>query len=116
MSNKCVVPILGTSYSVPKIGSMRKSTHTDEYHKLRDQLSAIRSRAGLSQRGLAERIGVPHTWVSKVEAGERRIDIVEFSWFCLACGASPLAEAEHLIDSWRLKGFRKASHQWREAK
>jgi len=42
---------------------------------------------------LAERLGVAHTWVAKVETGERRLDLIEFRWFCDACGADPLAVA-----------------------
>ena len=53
----------------------------------------MRTRAGLSQRGLAARLGVPHSWVAKVESGERRLDVVEFMEFAQACGV----EAEHAI-------------------
>jgi hypothetical protein len=28
---------------------------------------------------------VPHSWVAKVENGERRIDLVEVGWFLGAC-------------------------------
>jgi transcriptional regulator with XRE-family HTH domain len=65
---------------------MRKSTHTPEYAALRQKLASIRAAAGLSQRQLAAILQVPHSWVAKVESGERRIDLVEFAWFCAACG------------------------------
>ena len=65
---------------------MRKSTHTEEYARLRERLAAVRAGAGLSQRELAKRLKTPHTWVAKVESGERRIDLVEFGWFCRGCG------------------------------
>jgi len=77
---------LEASYHAPKIGAMRKSTHTPEYAALRQKLASIRAAAGLSQRQLAAILQVPHSWVAKVESGERRIDLVEFAWFCLACG------------------------------
>src|SRR5947207_14328130 len=82
-----MVPNLGTSYRVPKIGAMRKSVHTGEYGRLREGLVAMRRGAGLSQRELGKRLGVPHTWVAKVESGERRIDVIELGWFCRACEA-----------------------------
>ncbi|MGA2498388.1 MAG: helix-turn-helix transcriptional regulator [Tepidisphaeraceae bacterium] len=72
---------------------MRKSTHTFEYKSLRQQLASLRAAAGLSQRQLATILRVPHSWVAKVESGERRIDMVEFVWFCDACGTSPGSEA-----------------------
>jgi transcriptional regulator with XRE-family HTH domain len=65
---------------------MEKSTHTKEYALVRAELKAARESAGLSQRALAARLGIPHSWVAKVEAGERRIDIVELCWFLTACG------------------------------
>jgi transcriptional regulator with XRE-family HTH domain len=65
---------------------MRKSIHTPEYAALRAHLHKIRTDAGLSQRDLAARLKVPHSWVAKVENGERRIDLVEFCWFVGACG------------------------------
>ena len=53
----------------------------------------MRVAAGLSQRQVAAVLRLPHSWVAKVESGERRLDLVEFGWFCAACGASPAREA-----------------------
>jgi transcriptional regulator with XRE-family HTH domain len=76
---------------------MRKSTHTPEYAALRRRLAEIRIAAGLSQRRLAEILQVPHSWVAKVESGERRIDLIEFACFCRACGAEPAGRAAALL-------------------
>jgi transcriptional regulator with XRE-family HTH domain len=65
---------------------MEKSTHTKEYAVLRAELVAARESAQLSQRALAARLGTPHSWVAKVESGERRIDVLELCWFLAACG------------------------------
>jgi transcriptional regulator with XRE-family HTH domain len=65
---------------------MQKSTHTAEYTLLRTELRRVRENAGLSQRDLADRLDVPHSWVAKVEAGERRIDVLEFHRLTTACG------------------------------
>lgn len=77
---------------------MTKSTHTPEYALLRRRLKEIRKSAGLTQRQLASELQVPHSWVAKVEAGERRIDLIEFSWFCAACGNSASSQAKKLLD------------------
>ena len=76
---------------------MKKSTHTFEYRLLLERLADIRKKAGLSQRRLAALLRVPHSWVAKVESGERRLDLIEFGWFCSACGVSPADEASRLF-------------------
>jgi transcriptional regulator with XRE-family HTH domain len=79
---------------------MRKSTHTAHYRILRQFLCTLRQDAGLSQRALAERLELPHTWVAKVESGERRIDIVEFAWVCEACGADSARAIARLLSTF----------------
>jgi len=85
---------------------MRKSTHTGEYAALRDHLASLRSAAGLSQRQLAAKLNVPHSWVAKVESGERRLALIEFAWFSRACGQDPANAA---------RDFFKAARQPRKA-
>lgn len=86
---------------------MEKSTHTRQYRDLRVQLQKVRRDAKLSQRALAARLGIPHSWVAKIENGERRIDLVEFCWFVSACDADPVAILETLVR--RPKAFYAAS-------
>lgn len=76
---------------------MEKSTHTPEYAALRAELRASRENAGLTQRDLATRLKVPHSWIAKVESGERRIDLVEFFWFISACDIDPVPLSQKLI-------------------
>ena len=61
--------------------------HSQAYLRVREELVAMRTRAGLTQRALADRLGCPHTWVGKSELGERRIDVLELIAWCRACGA-----------------------------
>ncbi|MHB1156957.1 MAG: helix-turn-helix domain-containing protein [Phycisphaerales bacterium] len=77
--------------------AMRKSIYTAEYAALRQILREIRLGAELSQRDLAARLDVPHTWVAKVESGERRIDLIEFGRFCCACGVSPVRKTAVIL-------------------
>ncbi len=49
-------------------------------------------------RELSDRLGVPHSFVGKIEQGERRIDVVEFIQYCEALGVSPVHGLE-AIDS-----------------
>jgi transcriptional regulator with XRE-family HTH domain len=41
------------------------------------------------QTELAARLGKPHSYVAKVELGDRRIDVIEFIEYCQALGISP---------------------------
>lgn len=49
----------------------------------------MRKAAGLTQRELAKRLGTVQTVVVRVEQGERRLDLIEFYWFCRALEADP---------------------------
>jgi transcriptional regulator with XRE-family HTH domain len=88
---------------------MEKSVHTPEYSALRSALCLARKKAGLSQRQLAVRLQVPHSWVSKVENGERRIDLIEFGWFISACDADPRRVASRLL----VRGAQAKRHETR---
>lgn len=44
----------------------------------------------MTQVGLGERLGNTQTFVSKLERGERRVDVVEFVEICDALGADPV--------------------------
>jgi transcriptional regulator with XRE-family HTH domain len=68
---------------------MTRSVHKSAYESLRAKLREMRLAAGFSQRALAKILKVPHTWVAKVESGERRLDVIEFVEFAEACGADP---------------------------
>jgi transcriptional regulator with XRE-family HTH domain len=40
-------------------------------------LVRVREAAGIKQSDVAARLGVPPSWLSKVESGSRRLDVVE---------------------------------------
>ncbi|XID74655.1 helix-turn-helix domain-containing protein [Alkanindiges sp. WGS2144] len=68
---------------------MTSSIYTDEMLALRDWLKTQRKAQNLSMRHLAERMDKPHSFVQKVEQGERRLDVVEYVWYCAALGINP---------------------------
>lgn len=55
--------------------------HTPEYRQLLRQLVAAREAKGLTQREVARALGVPQSWVAKIEIGERRVDVIELLAF-----------------------------------
>lgn len=54
-------------------------------------LIEARNKAGLTQVGLAKRLGKPQSFVSKFERGERRLDVVEFFDVAEAIGIDGIA-------------------------
>ena len=56
-------------------------TNRPEYRRFLVQLRAARERAGLTQAEVARRLRRPQSFVSKCEAGERRVDVVELAAF-----------------------------------
>lgn len=68
---------------------MTYSINTPEMLALIGWLREVRIANGLSMRELGKRLQKPHTYVQKVETGERRLDVVEFIWYCRALRASP---------------------------
>lgn len=57
--------------------------------KLRELLRDRRIELGLLQGQLAERLRQPQSFVSKVEQGERRLDLEEVLYYAAALGLDP---------------------------
>lgn len=51
-------------------------------------LKEMRQKHGVTQVELAERLGVPQSFVSKYESGERQLDILELRQICQLLGIS----------------------------
>lgn len=65
---------------------MTKSVFTDAYSIFLDTLVEARKKAGVSQVELARRLNRPQPFISYIERGERRIDVVEFCVIMRALG------------------------------
>jgi transcriptional regulator with XRE-family HTH domain len=77
---------------------MTKSVFSDRYRRFLAVIVQARKEAGLTQSGLASRLGKPQSYISKAERGERRIDVVEFMDFAHALGREPAELIRHLSD------------------
>ncbi|MCR6643375.1 MAG: helix-turn-helix domain-containing protein [Terricaulis sp.] len=69
---------------------MPQSLFTDAYATLLETLIQARQGAGLTQAELSERLGRPQPFISKVERGVRRLDVIEFYALARALGADPV--------------------------
>jgi transcriptional regulator with XRE-family HTH domain len=65
---------------------MDKSIFTAEYAVLLELLRAARATAGLSQVELARRLGVSQSFVTKMESGDRRLDVIQLRTVCRVLG------------------------------
>ncbi len=65
---------------------MPKSTHTAAYRRLLAALKQARLEAGLQQTDVARKLRRPQSFVSKIESGERRVDVIELGELCRLYG------------------------------
>jgi len=77
--------------------ALRKTLRSPRHRALIGILVAARERAGLTQRQLATRLRRPHSFVGRMEAGERRVDVVEFIEIARVLGANPKEMFEQLL-------------------
>lgn len=60
---------------------MVKAIYTKEHRSLVERLRAARKEAGLDQEDVAKLLGVTQSYISKIESGQRRVDIVQLKAF-----------------------------------
>ena len=54
-----------------------KTIYAKEYRAILKKLKKARNKSGLTQTEIARRLGKPQSFISKIENGERRLDIIE---------------------------------------
>jgi transcriptional regulator with XRE-family HTH domain len=65
----------------------------------------MREQAGMTQTDLAASIGVGQSFVSKIERGERYVDVSLYVDWCRACGVEPHLALRKLLKAgaWEVK-------------
>jgi len=66
-----------------------KTLYSPASQKLSLWLRNQRELKGLTMRQAAELLGKPHSFIGKTESGQRRLDVVEFAWYCERLGFDP---------------------------
>jgi ribosome-binding protein aMBF1 (putative translation factor) len=79
--------------------AVRKSLYTPGQQKVAETIRTMRVAADLTQRDLAARLKRPLNVVSRIEAGQRRVDFLEWVALCQACGADPVESGRRLLDA-----------------
>jgi len=77
---------------------MSKSIHSREYKALLQIIREAREASNVSQEKIAENLGITQSQFSKLERGERRIDVLEFHRIAQAIGLSTV----ELVHRWVL--------------
>jgi transcriptional regulator with XRE-family HTH domain len=67
------------------------------YRRIIELLIEARKEAGMTQAELGKRLGQRQTVISKIEQGERRLDMAEFIAFCRAINVDA-RQLLHAID------------------
>ncbi len=63
---------------------MSRLFHNDAYQLFQTMIKELRLKKGVTQETLAESLGMPQSYVSKYELGERRLDLIETFEICRA--------------------------------
>jgi len=56
---------------------MGRSIYSKDYKKIIERLKKARIEADLSQQAVADKLDKPQSYISKIESGERRLDVAE---------------------------------------
>lgn len=67
---------------------VEKSLYTADYQRLCAVLVELRHQAGLTQVQVAAALRVPQSFVSKYEAGQRRLDVIELDHIAAVLGTT----------------------------
>ncbi|MBT8514386.1 helix-turn-helix transcriptional regulator [Polynucleobacter paneuropaeus] len=71
-----------------------------KYELLRSELKNARLQAKLLQADLAKKLKKPQSYISKVESGERNLDVIEFTAYCEALELDASKWLKKLVDKF----------------
>jgi transcriptional regulator with XRE-family HTH domain len=78
---------------------MAKSIYSQRHERLCDLLRAARTGRGQTQAELSAKLSRPQSFVAKYEAGERRLDLIEFLEVAAAIGVDPRAIVDAILNA-----------------
>ena len=77
--------------------NLSKTQFTEQHDRLCKLLFKARTKRGLTQIQVAEKLGRPQSFVSKYETGERRLDVMEFLEVADALSVDPCRLLKRLL-------------------
>lgn len=79
---------------------MSSSAFTDAHRVLVGALATARRSAGMHQADLAKILGKDQSFISRIEKGQRRVDVVEFYALALALNLDPVDLFESIVSKF----------------
>lgn len=76
---------------------MSKQLRTARQSRVLVALAEVRTDAGVTQRELARRLERAHSYVSRIEKGDRRLDVPEMIQWCEVLGADPVSVMRRIM-------------------
>jgi len=86
-----------------------KKQYAKQTREIRDWLAEMRKHQGLSMRDLAGRLGVHHSYIGKIESGDRRIEVLDYVRYCSALNLNPAIGIRKLADSYQFSSAQRPS-------
>ena len=77
---------------------MPSSIFTQRHQEFIGFIASVRKAADMTQAELAAKLGKPQSFVSKVERGERRLDVIEFCQVAECLGRDPVKLLREFTD------------------
>jgi len=75
-----------------------KTLYSPASEKISQWLRHQRELKGLTMRQAGELLKKPHSFVGKTEIGQRRLDVVEFVWYCDCLGFDAVEGLNEIIN------------------
>jgi transcriptional regulator with XRE-family HTH domain len=82
---------------------LSKSLYTPEWEALCEILKRLRKRKRLSQVELSVLLRQPQSFVSKVESGQRKLDLRQFTIYVKALDSQPMRIFRKFLDAFEQK-------------
>lgn len=76
-----IIPFWDYTITGYTIACMSKSVYSKDYKNIIERLKKARIEVGLAQQEVADKLGKPQSFISKIESGERRLDVAEIKKF-----------------------------------
>lgn len=83
---------------IERISHFSGSVSSPDNQKLTLWFRSQRHQKNLTMRELGDRLNIPHSYISKIEHCERRLDVVEFTRYCKALEIDPHEALSIILD------------------